>query len=118
MPTPSKQKTVQARIFAYAEDIGWTFVPREESEQRRGLKERGLSSPRHRQKEGQECPPSLFFDDQLDTKTLEFNPRYTKAEDALLGQFRHLHTNIHGKPDYAEQTDLILVHAEQLLVCL
>ncbi len=88
-------------------------MSREEAVQLRGLKERGLVSPRHREKGGQEWPPSLFFDDLLDAKMRKFNPRHTKAEDALLGQFRHLHTDIHGKQDYAEQTDLIPVIAEQ-----
>lgn len=37
MPTPSKHKTVQARILEYAEEIDWTLVPREEAEQRRGF---------------------------------------------------------------------------------
>jgi len=37
MPTPSEHKTVQTRILAYAVAIGWTFVPREEAEQRRGF---------------------------------------------------------------------------------
>ncbi len=36
MPTPSEHKTVQARILAYAEVIGWTVVSREAAEQRRG----------------------------------------------------------------------------------
>lgn len=44
---------------------------------------------------------SLFFDDLLDAKPREFNPRYAEAEGALLGQFRHLHTNIHGRADHA-----------------
>ncbi len=39
---------------------------------------------------------SLFFDDLLDAKVREFNPRYAEAEGALLGQFRHLHTDIYG----------------------
>ena len=71
MPTPSEHKIVQARILKYAEAIGWTVVPREVAEERRGLKERewGLSSPRPSGKHGgQECPPSLFFDDLLDPK--------------------------------------------------
>jgi type I restriction enzyme R subunit len=34
MPAPSEHKTVQARILAYAEEIGWSYVPREESERR------------------------------------------------------------------------------------
>jgi len=77
MTTPSEHKTVQARILGYAEAIGWTFVSREEAEQRRGLRERGLSSPRIvALKGGQEYPPSLFFDDLLDAKLREFNPRY------------------------------------------
>jgi type I restriction enzyme R subunit len=32
MPKPGEPKTVQARILEYAEDIGWTIVPREEAE--------------------------------------------------------------------------------------
>jgi hypothetical protein len=39
---------------------------------------------------------SLFFDDRLDAKVREFNPCYAEAEGALLGQFRHLHTDIYG----------------------
>ena len=37
MPQPSEHKTVQARILAYAQEIGWKFVPREEAEERRGF---------------------------------------------------------------------------------
>jgi type I restriction enzyme R subunit len=32
-----EHKTVQAKIIAYAEAIGWTIVFREEAEQRRGF---------------------------------------------------------------------------------
>lgn len=32
MPAPSEHKTVQARILAYAQQIGWTCVPRAEAE--------------------------------------------------------------------------------------
>ena len=28
MATPGEHKTVQARILAYAQEIGWSFVPR------------------------------------------------------------------------------------------
>jgi hypothetical protein len=35
MPAPSEYKTVQARILAYVQEIGWTYVPREEAERRR-----------------------------------------------------------------------------------
>jgi hypothetical protein len=34
---PNEHKTVQGRILKYAQEIGWTFVPREEAEKRRGL---------------------------------------------------------------------------------
>ena len=89
MPTPTEHKTVQARILKYAEAIGWTFVPREQAEQRRG------GTPAS-------SPLSLFFDDLLDAKVREFNPRYTEAEDTLLGQFRHLHTDIYGNREFVE----------------
>ena len=87
MPTPSEHKTVQARILKYAETIGWTFVSREEAEQRRG---------------GTSAPLSLFFDDLLDAKVREFNPRYAEAQGLLLGQFRHLHADIYGNREFVE----------------
>ncbi len=37
MPTPTEHKTVRARILEYAEDIGWSVVPREVAEQQRGF---------------------------------------------------------------------------------
>ena len=89
MPTPTEHKTVQSRILKYTEAIGWTFVPREQAEQRRG------GTPAS-------SPLSLFFDDLLDAKVREFNPRYTEAEGALLSQFRQLRTNIHGNQEFVE----------------
>ena len=32
MPKPGEHKTVQARILQYAQEIGWTYVPRAEAE--------------------------------------------------------------------------------------
>ncbi len=37
MPAPGEHKTVHVRILEYAEAIGWTFVSREEADQRRGF---------------------------------------------------------------------------------
>jgi type I restriction enzyme R subunit len=37
MPSPGEYKTVQSRILAYAQEIGWSFVPRDETERRRGF---------------------------------------------------------------------------------
>ncbi len=95
MTAPGEHKTVQARILEYAEAIGWTFVSREEAEQRRGF------DPAVPPAEGAKNR-SLFFDDLLDAKVRELNPRYTHAKGALLGQFRHLHTDIYGNQDFVE----------------
>jgi type I restriction enzyme, R subunit len=95
MPTPGEHKTVQARILAYAEAIGWTMVSQEEAELRRGFDPEVPPADRARNR-------SLFFDDLLDAKVREFNPRYAEAEGALLGQFRHLHTDIYGNREFVE----------------
>ena len=95
MPTASELKTVQARILIYAKAIGWTIVPREDAEQRRGfiadtsLKDRAKG-----------C--SLFFDDLLHGKVREFNTRYAETKGELLGRFHHLRTNIHGNQEFLE----------------
>ncbi|MEW6679172.1 MAG: HsdR family type I site-specific deoxyribonuclease [Pseudomonadota bacterium] len=95
MPTPSEHKTVQARILGYAEAIGWTVVSREEAEQRRGFDPEVPPADRARNR-------SLFFDDLLDAKLREFNPRYAEAGGALLGAFRHLHADIYGNREFVE----------------
>ena len=95
MSKPGEHKTVQARILAYAEAIGWTIVSREEAERRRGVE-------RMKDEGGRMTGGSLFFDDLLDTKVREFNPRYAEADGALLGQFRHLHTDIYGNREFVE----------------
>jgi type I restriction enzyme R subunit len=92
---PGEYKTVQARIIGYAHAIGWTFVPREEAELRRGFDPEVPPADRAKNR-------SLFFDDLLDAKVREFNPRYTEAEGALLGAFRHLHTDIYGNREFVE----------------
>jgi type I restriction enzyme R subunit len=43
---------------------------------------------------------TLFFDDLLDAQLHTFNPRYAEAEGALLGQLRHLHTDIDDNRDF------------------
>ena len=95
MPTPSEHKTVQARILEYAQDIGWTFVPRDEAEQRRGFDPDTSSTDRNRD-------ASLYFDDLLYAKVREFNPLYAEQQGALLNQFRHLHTNIYGNREFVD----------------
>jgi type I restriction enzyme R subunit len=101
MPTPSEHKTVQARILAYAQEIGWTFVSREEAEQRRaGFPTRQL--PGKVGDRNVPAPLSLFFDGVLDARVREFNPRYAVAACALSGQFRPLRSDIHGNREFFE----------------
>jgi len=73
MPIPTEHKTVQARILAYAEAIGWPFVSREEAERRRGIA--AMTNDEFRMTNA-----SLFFDDLLDAKVREFNPRYAEEK--------------------------------------
>jgi|LakMenEpi03Aug12_release.lakeMendotaPanAssembly.Ray.scaffolds.fasta_scaffold757866_2 hypothetical protein len=79
MSTPGEHKTVQppspsglrrsgARILEYAQEIGWTYVSREEAERRRGMER--MKDDGGRVKNG-----SLFFDDLLDAEVREFPVR-------------------------------------------
>jgi type I restriction enzyme R subunit len=70
-------------------------VSREEAEQQRGFDPEVPPADRAKNR-------SLFFDVLLDAKLREFNPRYAEAEGALLGQFRHLHTDIYGNREFVE----------------
>ena len=95
MPTPGEHKTVQARILKYAQDVGWTVLSREEAEERRGF---DPDTPLKDRSKGR----TLFFDDLLDAKVREFNPRYAKTKGELLSRFRHFHTNIHGNREFLD----------------
>jgi type I restriction enzyme R subunit len=68
-------------------------VSREEAERRRGFDPEVPPADRAKNR-------TLFFDDLLDAKVREFNPRYAEAEGALLGQFRHLHSDIYGNREF------------------
>ncbi|MCP9471040.1 MAG: hypothetical protein NNA31_13705 [Nitrospira sp.] len=69
MPSPGEHKTVQARILTYAQEIGWTIVPREEAKRRWGF------DPDAATPEEQARHASLFFGDLLHAKVREFNPK-------------------------------------------
>ena len=84
MPTPSEHKTVQARILAYAQEIGWLFVSRDEAEARRGFDPDGVTS------EERARPATLHFGNLLHAKVREFNLKYKEAEGALIGEFQRL----------------------------
>ncbi len=92
---PGEHKTVQARILTYAQNVGWTFVSRKEAERRRGFRSDALPGDRAKGR-------SLFFDELLDAKVRQFNPRYTETAGVLLGRFRHLHTDIYGNREFVQ----------------
>jgi len=95
MPTPGEHKTVQSRIFAYAEAIGWTLVPRAEAEQRRGLVSTGSPAD-------SATSSCLYFADLLESKVRAFNPRYNDEPGALLRRLQQLPASIHGNRDFVE----------------
>jgi type I restriction enzyme R subunit len=76
-------------------DIGWTYVSRDEAEQRRGFDPEVPAPERAKNR-------SMFFDDVLDAKVREFNPRYAEEEGALLGRFRHINTDNYGNRELVE----------------
>jgi type I restriction enzyme R subunit len=93
MAKPGEYKTVQARIIAYAQEIGWTYVPRDEAEARRGFDRDGATAADRAR------TASPYFRDLLYAKAREFNPRYQGAEGAIVGELQHLTTDIAGNRD-------------------
>jgi len=91
---PSEHKTVQGRILAYAQEIGWRYVSRAEAEQRRGFDSDG-ATPEDRAR-----PASLYFGDLLHVQVRAFNPKYKEAEGALIREFQRLNADITGNRDF------------------
>src|SRR5438270_5562589 len=94
MPNPTEHKTVQARILAYAREIGWTYVPRAEAEARRGFDRSKATAAE------QAAGASPYFDDLLDAQVRKLNPKYAEGPGALVGDLRRLHANIAGNRDF------------------
>ncbi len=94
MATPNEHKTVQARILAYAQEIGWRYVPRNEAEVRRGFDPDGVTPEDHAR------AASLYFGDLLHTQVLAFNAKYKEAEGALVGEFQRLNADIAGNREF------------------
>jgi type I restriction enzyme R subunit len=94
MPTPGEHKTVQARILRYAQQIGWTYVPRAEAERRRGFDHSKATSAE------QAAEASPYFDELLDAQVRTFNPKYGEGPGALVGDLRRLHADIAGNRDF------------------
>ena len=94
MTRPGEHKTVQSRILAYAQQIGWQYVSRVEAEGRRGFDADSSSA-----QEGARLG-SLYFGDLLHLQVLAFNPKYKEAEGALIGNFQRLNADIAGNRDF------------------
>jgi type I restriction enzyme, R subunit len=94
MVKAGEHKTVQARILAYAQEIGWRYVPRTEAEARRGFDPDG-TTPEERAR-----PASLYFGDLLHSQVRAFNQKYKEAEGALVGEFQRLNADISGNRDF------------------
>src|SRR5580704_3761768 len=90
---PGEHKTVQARILAYAQDIGWTYVPRHEAQKRRGFNSKTTPAE-------QAAEASPYFDDLLDSVVRNLNPTYTEGPGALVGDLRRLHAHIAGNREF------------------
>ncbi len=96
MPIPGEYKTAQSRFLAYTEAAGWAFVSREEAKRRYGLDPDMSSAERARNH-------SLFFDELLDAKVLEFISRFYEADIALRGLFSLLHAYVHDNREFIGQ---------------
>jgi len=94
MPKPGEHKTVQSRILAYAQEIGWDYVSRAEAEKRRGF-DADAASQEERARAG-----ALYFGDLLHAQVKAFNPKYKEAQGALIGEFWRLHSDIAGNRDF------------------
>jgi type I restriction enzyme R subunit len=82
MPAPGEYKTVQARILKYAQEIGWTYVPRAEAERRRGFDPDG-ATPQDRARKA-----SLFFGNLLHAQVRAFNRCIWTSRCAITPCFR------------------------------
>ena len=94
MPTPGEHKTVQGRILAYSQEIGWTYVARDEAQRRRGF---DTTKPTIAQQAGNASP---YFDELLDAQVRRLNPKYPEGPGALVGGLRRLHADIAGNRDF------------------
>src|SRR6266480_7931803 len=73
---PGEYKTVQARILAYAQQIGWKYVARSEAEKRRGFDYSKATAAE------QPAEASPYFDDLLDSQVRKLNPKYADGRGA------------------------------------
>ena len=114
MSKPGEHKTVQSRILAYAQEIGWTQVSRAEGEQRRGFDAEAATAEERARR------ASIYFGELtrcsrpsgslwlsigaalrlLDGQLRAFNPMYQEAEGAGIGQWMRLPFSIADNRDF------------------
>ena len=75
MPTPGEHKTVQARTWQYAQEIGWRYVPRAEAQARRGFDPRRGNTRRPRTPR-----VALLWVTCCTSKCVAFNPKYKERK--------------------------------------
>lgn len=96
MPISGEYKTVQARILKYAQEIGWTYVPRDEAERRPGFDQTCAMQEERAHK------ATLFFWELLHVQVPTFNPEYKETGSALIGEFQQFHTDIYGNREFLQ----------------
>jgi type I restriction enzyme R subunit len=94
MPSPIEHKTVQARILAYAQEIGWTLLSRAEAEQRSGFDAEAITS------EERVRQASLYFGDLRHAQLRTFNALCQEAEGTGIGQWQRSASSITGNQDF------------------
>ena len=93
MPTPTEHKTVQARILQYAQEIGWTYVPRAEAEARRGFDPDGVTP-----EDGAHC--IALFRRPAPRPGARLQSQIQRSRRRSLGEFRRLNADITGNRDF------------------
>ena len=87
MSKPSEAGTVQRRIIAYAEEIGWRFVPRAEAEARRCFPDQQTT---------------LLSATSSMQQVRAFDPAYAAPDHALARTLANLPTTIEGNRRFLE----------------
>ena len=106
MPGPTEHSAVQYPITRYASQIGWTFIPQSQAEEWRRF-DRNAATPKEQARKA-----SLFFDDILFSKIIEFNPRYELSKEELIRTLTNFPFTIQGNRDF-----LTMLRGEKTYFC-
>jgi type I restriction enzyme R subunit len=92
----AEHKTVQERILEYASSIGWGLLRRKGTEELRNF-DHSKTLP-----EEQSRHSSLFLQDILKEKILEFNPNLSEDPEEIISRIGNLQTDIKGNKDFLD----------------